>query len=290
MTLIVEARNHTVGGMPVRRPLPTRQRRTVGPFVFLDELGPVILPVGVGMDVRPHPHIGLATLTYRLSGELIHRDSLGCTQAIRPGEVNVMTAGRGVTHSERSADSERNPACEVHGVQLWIGLEGDAEQTEPSFEHQPESALPKLRRGPVELRVLIGRAFETQAPGRVHAPIFCVDALWADDGELLLDPAHGERGVYPLIGECTLDGQHVPPGHLGVCDDEDAGRLTATAGTRLLLLGGAPRRAPLHMHWNYVASDPQRLEEAKRRWADGEFPPVVGDADSPEPDPAQAPR
>ena len=288
MPIIVQARERTVGGVPVLRPLPTRVRRSVGPFVFLDELGPLLLPAGRGLDVRPHPHIGLSTLTYRLSGEMVHRDSLGSTQTIRPGAVNWMTAGRGVTHSERSAASEREPECEVHGVQLWVALEPESEEVEPSFEHHPRERLPELDLGAVRARLVAGEAFGAASPVRVHSPLFCVDALWQAHGELELDPALGERAAYPLVGEFECDGETVGRGQLALFEDGRPARLRAERGARVLLLGGRRREAPLHMHWNYVASDPARIADAKRRWASGGFPPVVGDEDTPEPDPSAA--
>lgn len=290
MPTIIQARERMVGGVPVLRPLPTRARRSVGPFVFLDELGPLVLPAGRGLDVRPHPHIGLSTLTWRLSGELVHRDSLGCTQTIRPGEVNWMTAGRGVTHSERSADVERVPECSVHGVQLWAALEPEDEECEPSFEHHGGDALPDLELGAVRARLIAGAAFGAVSPVRVHAPLFCVDALWHADGALELDAALGERAAYPMLGSFASEGETVGRGQLALFEDGAPARLEAERGARVLLFGGRRREAPLHMHWNYVASDPARIADAKRRWATGGFAPVIGDEDTREEDPSEAPR
>ena len=278
MTQIIEARTRTVGGLPVARCLPTRERRSVGAFVFLDELGPVTLPAGEGLDVPPHPHIGLSTLTYRLSGELVHRDSLGCTQVIRPEAVNWMTAGAGIAHSERSAPSERGPALEVHGVQLWAALPPDLETCEPSFEHHPAEALPRLGLGAVDVRIIAGAAFGEVAPVTVHSRLFCAEARWSGTGALTLDPGLGERAAYPLVGEVEHEGVRHGRGRLVVFDEGERVELTASEGTRVLLIGGDPREAPLHMHWNYVASDPARIDAAKRRWADGGFGDVVGDA------------
>ena len=292
MIRILEAKERSVGGLRVLRALPRREQRSVGPFVFLDELGPVVLPAGRGLDVPPHPHIGLATLTWRLTGELVHRDSLGCTQTILPGAVNWMTAGRGIAHSERSAASERDVDCSVHGIQLWAALPPELEECEPSFEHHPAEALPQVDLGEVEVTLIAGRAFGAEAPVRVHSPLFCAEARWSGDGALALPAELGERAVYPLVGEARVRdprGLHrderIARGQLAVLEDGAPVELSAAKGTQLLLLGGEARSAPLYMHWNYVASDPALIERAKRRWAGGSFGPVVGDPGTPAVDP-----
>ncbi|MGE3174536.1 MAG: pirin family protein [Planctomycetota bacterium] len=272
-------------GLPIQRVLPTRARRSVGPFVFLDQMGPAALLAGAGVDVPPHPHIGLCTLTYLLAGALDHRDSLGVLQTIRPGAVNWMVAGRGVTHSERSPAAERAGAATLDGVQAWVALPPEHEEVAPAFEHHPEASLPVVEREGVALRVLVGAAFGAAAPARTWSPMFYVDARWARDGELILDPALGERAAWPLAGTFSADGLWCPPGHLAVFRDGAPVTLRAEAGTRVLLLGGERRQAPLHVHWNYVSADPARIDAAKARWARGAFPPVVGDDGAPAVDP-----
>ena len=289
MSQVITARPADINGLPVKRVLPTRERRTVGPFCFLDEMGPVTFPAGEGIDVPPHPHIGLSTLTYLLSGELVHRDSLGCTQPIRPGDVNWMTAGHGVTHSERT-DAGRTEPLAMHGVQAWVALPPEDERVDPSFEHHPEDTLPVVEVGAVRLRVLAGEAFGARSPVGVHGRLFYVEAAWEADGELALEPALGERALYPLAGGCRFaEGGGAPvscePGRLVVADDGAPATVSASAGARVLLLGGPRREAPIHMHWNYVASDLAGIDAAKARWAAGDFPPVVGDDGPPAVDP-----
>lgn len=285
MPLVISPRAADINGLPVRRVLPTRQRRTVGPFCFLDEMGPATFAAGDGIDVRPHPHIGLSTLTYLLDGELVHRDSLGCTQAIRPGDVNWMTAGGGVTHSERSSDASRASDETLHGVQAWIALEPVDEDVEPSFQHVPEGELPVVERDGVSLRVLAGAAFGAASPVRVHSPLFYVEARWSAGGAVDVSPDLGERAFYPLAGSVTVDDETFEPGALVVLDDDAPSTLTADGGARVLLLGGPRRTAPIHMHWNYVASDTARIDDAKARWARGDFPRVIDDDGEPEVDP-----
>ncbi len=277
MPQLVIPRAADVDGLPVKRVLPRRERRCVGPFCFLDEMGPVTLAAGEGMDVRPHPHIGLATLTYLLSGELVHRDSLGCTQTIVPGDVNWMTAGRGVTHSERTGDAARAREFVMHGVQAWVALPPESEDAEPAFRHQEAASLPVVEVDGVSLRVLVGEAFGAESPVPVHTPLFYVDAVWSAPGEVVLDAALGERALWPLAGACRVGGEVREPGALVVLDDGEPATVAAEAGARVLLLGGARREAPLHMHWNYVASSVERIEAAKARWAADGFPRVVGD-------------
>jgi redox-sensitive bicupin YhaK (pirin superfamily) len=276
--LVIEPRLRDIGGFAVRRILPYAKRRMVGPFIFLDEFGPVALPAGQGIDVRPHPHIGLATVTYLFAGEILHRDSLGSVQAIRPGAVNWMTAGRGIVHSERSGDEERARDKQLHGMQSWVALPLEHEATEPSFIHHAEAALPVIERDGVRLRLIAGRAYGESAPVAVFSDLFYLHAELAAGAALELPEEHAERAFYVVSGALRVGGADYAPATMGVVKPGPA-RLTATAASRVMLLGGAPLQGEgkRHIWWNFVASSPARIEEAKADWKAGRFPAVPGD-------------
>ncbi|MEM9696051.1 MAG: pirin family protein, partial [Myxococcota bacterium] len=244
MTEIVEPRETQIQGLPVRRVLPSRKRRSVGPFVFLDEMGPVEFEPGEGIGVPPHPHIGLSTLTYLFDGTIVHRDSLGVLQPIRPGAVNWMTAGHGVTHSERADEEERARRSGLHGVQAWVALPPEAEDVDPSFEHRRADELPVAAVDGVSCVVLAGEAFGERSPVRTFSPLFYVDARWSSEGGLVLAAELGERALYPIDGEVEVGGELHAPGRLVVLDDGRDVGVRGEAGARALLLGGAPRGAP----------------------------------------------
>lgn len=271
---VIQARATSIGSLPVQRVLPFRERRAVGPFVFLDEMGPIAFPPGEGLDVPPHPHIGLSTLTYMLEGEMDHRDSLGVHQAVRPGAVNWMTCGHGVTHSERSDPSQRARGHRIHGIQIWVALPPDRTAVEPSFEHHPEASIPTVDLGgKAHARVIAGEAFGARSPVSVYSPLFYADVTWSGDSTVSLDPELGERAIYPLAGELRVDGQVIERGSLAAVADGTAAEVTGSRGARALVLGGAPLPAPIFMHWNYVAYSKDEIEAAKSRWANGAFPP-----------------
>lgn len=274
----IRGRATSIGRLPVRRILPYRHRRSVGPFVFLDEMGPVDFAPGEGLDVPPHPHIGLSTLTYMFEGGLDHRDSTGVHQPIEPGAVNWMTAGDGVTHSERTGEALRAAGHRTHGLQVWVALPEGSEGLAPSFQHVPDGELTTVERGGARLRIVAGEAFGAASPVAVHAPLFYVDARFEAAGDVALDAAMGERGVLLIEGEARLGATQLERGAVEVWGaDEGSAQLSGDAGARLILFGGpALPREPL-MHWNFVAWDPSRIEDAKRRWADGGFPEVPGD-------------
>jgi hypothetical protein len=251
----------------------------VGPFIFLDEFGPVALPAGRGIDVRPHPHIGLATVTYLFAGEILHRDSLGSVQAIRPGAVNWMTAGRGIVHSERSGDEERARDKQLHGMQSWVALPLEHEATEPSFIHHAEAALPVIERDGVWLRLIAGRAYGESAPVAVYSDLFYLHAELAGGARVDLPNDHAERAFYVVSGAVTLDGTAYGPATMAVVRPGAAARLQAAEPSRVMLLGGAPLEGARHIWWNFVASTPERIEEAKADWKAGRFPGVPGDED-----------
>lgn len=274
MSQIIDARPTSIGSLPVRRILPFRHRRSVGPFVFLDEMGPVAFPPGEGIDVPPHPHIGLSTLTYMFEGGLDHRDSLGVFQSILPGAVNWMTAGHGVTHSERTCDEFRAAGHRVHGVQAWVALPEDEAGIEPSFEHHPAEDVPEVDLDGAVARIIAGEAFGQGSPVTVHAPLFYVDLEWRRSADVTLDATLGERAVLPIFGEVEAGGATHRPGSLVILDDGADASITGGEGSRALVLGGAALPRAPHMHWNYVAWSEGEIEDAKRRWANGGFPMV----------------
>ncbi len=276
--LVITPRSRDIGDFAVRRVLPYAKRRMVGPFVFLDEFGPVALPAGQGIDVRPHPHIGLSTLTYLFEGEILHRDSLGSLQAIRPGAANWMTAGRGIVHSERSGEAERARAKRLHGMQSWVALPLDEEEREPSFTHHPEEDLPVIEGDGAWLRLVAGCAYGKASPVETFSDLFYIHAELRAGAELALPEEHAERAVYVVDGGIALGGETFGPATMAVLRP-GARRLTAAADSRLMLLGGAPLEGRRHIWWNFVASTPERIERAKAAWKGGQFPAVPGDGD-----------
>jgi redox-sensitive bicupin YhaK (pirin superfamily) len=277
--LLLTARTRDVDGMAVRRLLPSSQRRTVGPFIFFDHFGPVQLPAGRGFDVRPHPHIGLATVTLLFEGEIVHRDSLGFTQPIRPGDINWMCAGRGIVHSERSPAEARPAGPRLHGIQSWVALPRAAEESAPSFAHHPQATLPRgLAIGPgAVVDVLVGSAYGHESPVEVASPTLYVHARLEAGARLPVDDGHTERAVYVVEGAVDCAGTTLAAGTLAVLRPEAVVTLTAAAPARLLLVGGAPLDGPRLVDWNFVASSKERLERAKDDWRAGRFPQVPGD-------------
>ncbi|MEO3429223.1 pirin family protein [Pelagibius sp. CAU 1746] len=278
--LVIEPRKRDLGGFGVKRILPFAKRRMVGPFIFLDEFGPEVLPVGEGIDVRPHPHIGLATVTYLFEGEILHRDSLGSLQAIRPGAVNLMTAGRGIVHSERSGEIERAREAKLHGMQSWIALPLAEEQGAPGFSHHPLEDLPLIEREGSRLRLLAGRAYGQTSPAPAFSDLFYLHAELEAGARLDLPQDHDERAVYVVSGGVSLGGREYAPGRLLVLKEGAAASLTAGPASRLMLLGGAPLEGKRHIWWNFVASDLDLIEAAKADWREGRFAPVPGDDDA----------
>jgi redox-sensitive bicupin YhaK (pirin superfamily) len=275
--LVIEGRSRDIGGFPVRRILPYAKRRMVGPFIFLDEMGPLVLPEGQGLDVAPHPHIGLSTLTYLFEGEIMHRDSLGSEQAIRPGAVNWMTAGRGIVHSERSSEEERAREKSLHGLQSWIALPLEQEEAEPDFSHHAACDLPVIEREGALLRLLAGEAYGEVSPVPVFSELFYLHAELHAGAEVDLPEDHEERAVYVVQGEVELTGATVTAGQLAVLRPGGEAEVRAVHASRVMLLGGARLKNPRHIWWNFVSSKPERLEKAKSAWKARDFPPVPGD-------------
>jgi hypothetical protein len=249
----------------------------VGPFIFFDHFGPLQLPPGHGLDVRPHPHIGLCTVTYLLEGEIIHRDSLGSRQVITPGDVNWMTAGRGIVHSERSDDAARARGPRLHGLQLWVALPTAQEEDAPSFAHHPVATLPTLEGEGVKLRLIAGHAYGQSSPVRVLSPLFYVDAQLAKGAALRLPDEHAERALYVIDGAVQTDGVMLQAGELAIFKPDQLVSAEAPAGARLALLGGAALDGPRHIEWNFVSSRAERIARAKDDWRQRRFPAVPGD-------------
>ena len=276
--LVIHARVREIArGFAVRRLLPASARRMVGPFIYFDHMGPVDYPPGGGMDVKPHPHIGLATVTYLFEGELLHQDSLGSRQPIRPGEVNWMTAGRGIVHSERTPPELREMGGTLHGLQLWVALPDGQEEAEPEFHHHPGATLPEVQVGGVRLRVLAGTAYGATSPVRVHSPLFYVDAAMPAGSTLPLPEGPPERAAYVAWGSvaCGAAGP-AGAGDMLVFAEGAKLELRALADTRLVLLGGAPVGKRL-ITWNFVSSSADRIDRATEDWKARRFPLVPGD-------------
>ena len=277
MTTIIAPRVHDLGGFQVRRAVPTLQARSVGPFVFVDHMGPAVFEPGRGVDVRPHPHIGLATVTFLWAGTLRHRDTLGSVQDIAPGDVNWMTAGRGIAHSERSPHAQRTSSQPLHGMQTWVALPKAHEETEPAFHHHPASTLPQREHGGVRLRVVAGSGFGMEASVRVFAGTFNVALDLAPEAELAIDDPAAERALYVLEGDAQLDGADLPGRHLVLLERGSRPRLRAKTRLKAMLFGGEPLDAPRHVWWNFVSSSRERIEQAKDDWRAGRFGLIPGD-------------
>jgi redox-sensitive bicupin YhaK (pirin superfamily) len=271
-------------GFTVRRVLPAARRQMVGPFIFFDQMGPKRFGPGEGLDVRPHPHIGLATVTYLFDGVIRHRDSLGTLQDIRPGDVNWMTAGRGIVHSERTpAELRAAGGAGVSGIQAWLALPRDAEEAEPAFVHHAADTLPCFTRDGAELCLIAGDAYGRRSPVRTHSPLFYVDALLTACGGLDVPADHEERAVYVADGEASVDGVACGVGDLALLSPGTRAAIESVGGARLMLLGGEPMDGPRHLWWNFVSSSAERIEAAKRDWlryGAAPFPAVPGEADS----------
>ena len=277
--LSIAGREHDLGGgFVVRRLLPDVKRRSVGPFVFLDHMGPHAFGPGQGIDVRPHPHIGLATLTWLWEGAVMHRDSVGSRQIIRPGDVNWMTAGRGIVHSERTPVEERAAGHRIEGLQTWLALPEEAAETAPSFQHVPAAEVPVCHLDGVDIAVVAGRAFGRRSPVRTHVDTLYASLRFAEGATLAVDPEHEERAIYPLDAGLWLDDQPLAPRQLHVVDDPVSFRLAATSPVRAMLLGGASV-GPRLLWWNFVATSRERIEQAKVDWVAQRMGLVEGEPD-----------
>lgn len=280
--LLIQGHAHELGpGFAVRRVLPSAKRRMIGPFIFFDHFGPLVVPPGGdGMEVRPHPHIGLATVTYLFDGGIFHRDSLGYAQAIRPGDVNWMTAGAGIAHSERTEPEMRRTGFRMHGIQTWVALPKSHEETAPSFEHVEAAKLPAWQEGGASLRLIVGTYGDRTAPTTHFSPIFYVSAELQPGAKTAVSPEHAERAVYVADGDVAMGDRLLGVGDLAVLSPAQPAEIVAGVdGAKVMLLGGAPMDGPRHIWWNFVSSSKERIEKAKADWRDGRFAKVPGDAE-----------
>ena len=276
---IVVPRTADIGGFLVRRALPAAGRRTVGPFVFLDEMGPGRFVPGEGLDVRPHPHIGLATVTYLFDGAIVHRDSLGSLKTIRPGAVNWMSAGRGIAHSERTGAEERQSGGTLAGLQLWAALPKSEEESDPHFASHGAEALPVIEAPGASVRVVVGSFLGATSPVATPWDTLFADATLAAGTSLPVDAAAEERAIYLVEGTIEIAGDRFEPGRLLVLRPGDAITVSAVTPARLVVLGGATLDGPRHLWWNFVSSSKERIEDAKRDWKAGRFAAVPGESE-----------
>jgi redox-sensitive bicupin YhaK (pirin superfamily) len=276
---IVEGRARDLGGFFVARLLPSKAMRNVGPVVFFDHMGPAEFPPGTGIDVRPHPHIGLATVTYLFEGGIVHRDSLGFVQPIEPGAINWMTAGRGIAHSERTGDALRKTGSRLHGLQLWVALPKAHEETEPAFAHHPAATLPATDVDRVKLRVLAGSAYGLASPVQTLSELFYVEARMPRGTHLALPLETAERAAFVVSGEVECGGERIAAPRMIVFTRGAVAALSATADAHVMLLGGASLDGERHLWWNFVSSSKERIEQAKRDWAERRFASIPGETE-----------
>jgi hypothetical protein len=274
---LIEPQVTDLGGFSVRRALPNAIRRMVGPWIFFDHMGPADFPAGQGIDVRPHPHINLATVTYLFEGEILHRDSLGSLQAIRPGDINLMVAGRGIVHSERERDAVRTVPHRQHGLQLWLALPESDEETDPAFYHYAAGDIPAATVDGVAVRVLIGSAFGVSSPVKTFADTLYVEA-YLQAGQSIALPDAGERAVYVVQGGVKAAGTAIPEHAMAVFAAGRSVVLRAMTATRIAIIGGSSP-GERYIDWNFVSSRKARIEQACRDWQEGRFPKVPGDAE-----------
>ncbi len=280
---MLRGKTHNLGdGFNITRLLPDIGQRSVGPFIFFDYFGPVDFAPGKGIDVRPHPHIGLATVTYLFEGNQMHRDTLGSVKQIEPGDVNWMTAGRGIAHSERTGDRTRARGHRLHGIQTWVGLPAEHEEAEPGFQHFKADDLPRDFRDDREIRMIVGSAFGLTSPVKTFSPIFYADVLFDPGGSLHYAAEHDERAVFIVEGEVQINispdqVRNFGPGSMLVLDKGEEVTVFAGQPARAIFLGGAPLDGPRHIWWNFVSSNRERIERAKQEWKDGAFGTIPGD-------------
>jgi len=281
--VIITARERDIGGFFVRRLLPFAQLRTVGPFIFFDHMGPADFKPGTGMDVRPHPHIHLATVTYLFAGSIHHRDSLGSDQLINPGDINWMTAGRGIVHSERTPAKFRRSGGKMNGIQCWVALPEQHEETEPNFKHHPSSSLPQFKIGDVQLKLLLGKSCGHQSPAAVHSELFYLEAKMPKGSQFTLPVEGMEAATYVVSGQVRIKGQVIDQFSMAVGEPGKDVTVEALEDSQLMLLGGQPV-GKREIFWNFVSSKASSIEDAKKEWASGpkaqnrRFPPIPGDS------------
>lgn len=276
---VLKPHQRDIGNLYVRRVLPAMAARLVGPFIFFDHMGPATLAPGSGVDVRPHPHIGLATVTYLFDGALMHRDSIGSAQEIVPGDVNWMTAGRGIVHSERTPDAARQTGLTMHGIQTWVALPLEHEDSEPSFFHHAADTLPNIERNGVSMRVIAGTAFGASSPVATFSGTLYVAAEFAPGNAIALDAEHEERGAYLVDGDLAIDGTPLEQYTMAVLTPGETVTLASTNGARVMLLGGEKLAGERFIEWNFVASSREKIEAAKAAWTRQEMGHVPGETE-----------
>lgn len=277
MMQIITPASHDLGMFKVRRTLPSPHRTMVGPFIFVDQFGPAHFDVGQGMDVRPHPHIGLATVTYLFEGAIDHRDSLGTFATIRPGALNLMTAGNGIVHSERTPASDRSTGSPISGMQTWLALPDGKEEIDPAFEHVAAVDLPQIEDGGVTARIITGSLWGQTAPTTQHSETIYADIAMRAGATMPIDAEADERGILVAMGSASLDGQSLDTHSLYVLAPGVPMTLRADTDARVMLLGGEAFQTPRHVWWNFVSSSRDRVNQAKDDWKSGRFPKVPGD-------------
>ena len=287
---ILRPATHDLGGFKVHRTLPHKERTTIGPFIFFDQMGPAHLPPGQGLDVRPHPHINLATVTYLFAGAIDHRDSLGTYRTIEPGAVNLMTAGRGIVHSERSPAGLRPDGPELSGIQTWLALPSVKEEIDPAFEHVAKGALPVIEAGDATVRVVMGSLYGATSPVTQHSETIYADIALRPGGSVPIDPNADERAVYVAEGDATLDGLTLEPQVLYLLRPGISATLRSERGGRVMLCGGAPLDGPRYVWWNFVSSRRDRINQAKDDWRGERFPVVPDDSHERIPLPVVTPK
>lgn len=276
--LLIKPREHDLGDFVVRRLLPFMQRRTVGPFIFFDHMGPAHFPPGRGIDVRPHPHIGLATITWLFEGQILHRDSVGSEQTIDPGDVNWMIAGSGIAHSERVTDEVREKGQRLHGLQLWIALPASSEEVPPEFHHYAAASLPRGGSNGAEWTLIAGSAYSCISPAKTFSPMAYLDIRLAPGASLELPRNVPEKAIYVVEGAVTVDdGAEVAHYEMAAWDKGETLTVSSQEGAHLVMVGGHPLAEPRFIYWNFVSSSKDRLEQAKRDWKNGTFAKVPGD-------------
>jgi redox-sensitive bicupin YhaK (pirin superfamily) len=275
--VVIVARTRDLGGFSVRRSLPAARRRLVGPFIFFDHLGPMRFQPGHGIDVRPHPHIGLATVTYLFEGELFHRDTLGSARSIRPGDVNWMVAGRGIAHSERTSPEIRAAGHAYHGIQAWVALPRGGEEGEPSFVHHPRATLPFFEKAGVAVRVIAGEAFGARSPVETAWPTLYLDVRLDAGASFDLTEGVAERAAYVATGSVECNDGVFGPGDMVVFAAGAGACIRAVEAAQLLVIGGATMDGPRHIEWNFVSSSAERIARAKDDWKQGRFAKIPGD-------------
>lgn len=280
--LVISPREKDLGGFSVRRILPFAKHRMVGPFIFFDHMGPATFPPSQGMDVRPHPHIGLATVTYLFDGKIRHRDSLGSDQLIEPGAINWMTAGQGIVHSERTPDDLRKTGCKINGIQLWVALPVEHEDTAPSFIHHPKNTLPEFRMGEVEIKLLLGSILNHKSPVKIHSDLFYLEAIIPAGQKFELPSGGREAAAYVVDGKIKMDGHSIGCYSMAVGQKGSELLVEAIEDSKVMFLGGSSV-GERHIFWNFVSSSKEKIEQAKKEWSQGprlssqRFQPIPSD-------------